>query len=97
VTRVVLSELAETDLTDIWVFVARNDLAAADRLIDQIHETSRMLAATPKAGRNRPELEPSVRSFVVGNYIVFYRVSPDGIEVARVLHGHRDLPSLFRR
>lgn len=55
-----------------------------------------MLAATPKAGRSRPELEPSMRSFVVGNYLVFYRVCPDGIEVARVLHGHRDLQSLLR-
>jgi plasmid stabilization system protein ParE len=34
-----------------------------------------MLAATPKAGRQRPELDPSIRSFVVGSYLIFYRES----------------------
>jgi toxin ParE1/3/4 len=97
VNQVVLSELAETDLTEIWIFVAQNDSAAADRLIDQIHKSCRMLAVTPRAGRERPELEPSIRSFVVGNYIIFYRASAHGIEIARVLHGRRDIGSQFRR
>jgi toxin ParE1/3/4 len=97
VNQAVLSELAEADLTDIWVIVAQYDPTAADHLIDQIHDACRILAATPKAGRKRADLEPSIRSFVVSSYIVFYRVRPDGIEVARVLHGHRDLQSLFRR
>ncbi len=95
-SEVVLSELAEADLTDIWVFVARDNATAADRLIDEIHEKCQFLANTPKAGRQRPELDPSIRAFAVGNYLIFYRESATGIEVARVLHGHRDIPSLFR-
>jgi toxin ParE1/3/4 len=51
------------------------DNAAADRLIDEIQQKCRMLAATPKAGRQRPELDPSIRSFVVGSYLIFYRES----------------------
>ncbi len=39
-SEVVLSELAEADLTDIWAFVSQADAEAADRLIDQIHEKS---------------------------------------------------------
>jgi toxin ParE1/3/4 len=27
------------------------------------------------------------------NYLIFYRVIPDGVEVLRVLHGARDIPS----
>ena len=95
-SEVVLSELAEADLTDIWVFVAQDNAAAADRLIDEIHEKCQFLGNTPKAGRQRPELDPSIRAFAVGNYLIFYRESATGIEVARVLHGHRDIPSLFR-
>lgn len=94
--EVVLSELAEADLADIWVFVAQDNAEAADRLLDQLHERCQFLAATPKAGRQRSELDPSIRSFALGNYVIFYRESANGIEVARVLHGRRDIPSLFR-
>jgi plasmid stabilization system protein ParE len=58
VSEVVLSELAEADLKDILVFVAQDNAAAADRLIDEIHQKCRMLAATPKAGRQRPGTGP---------------------------------------
>jgi toxin ParE1/3/4 len=96
VSEVILSELAEADLTDIWEFIAQDNSEAADRLIDEIHEKCQFLAATPRVGRQRPELDPSIRSFAVGNYMIFYRESTRGIEVARVLHGHRDIASLFR-
>lgn len=94
--KVVVSEIAETDLIDIWVDVARDDQAAADRLIEQIHKKFRLLAATPKMGRLRPELDESIRSFVVAQYVIFYRKRTKGIDVARVLHGHRDIQSVFR-
>ncbi|HLK86597.1 MAG TPA: type II toxin-antitoxin system RelE/ParE family toxin [Candidatus Binataceae bacterium] len=95
-SEVVLSELAAADLTDIWVFVAQGNTEAADRLLDQLHEKCQFLANSPKAGRPRLELDASIRSFAVGNYVIFYRESAKGIEVARVLHGRRDIPSLFR-
>lgn len=72
-SEVVLSELAETDLTDIWIFVAEDNTKAADRLLDQIYNKCHLLAGSPKAGRPRPELDPSVRSFAVDNYVIFYR------------------------
>lgn len=95
-SEVVLSELAEADLTDIWVFVAQDNAEAADRLLDQLHEKCQFLANSPKVGRQRSELDPSIRSFAVGSYVIFYREGDDGIEVARVLHGRRDISSLFR-
>lgn len=36
--RVVLSELAESDLTDIWVFIARDNPETADRFIDPVSQ-----------------------------------------------------------
>jgi plasmid stabilization system protein ParE len=35
------------------------------------------------------------RSSAVGNYVIFYRVREDGIEVVRVLHAARDIPEFF--
>ena len=49
----------------------------------------------PLMGRERPELSPGLRSLVSGRHVIFYRRMPDGIEVARVLDGARDLPPLF--
>lgn len=47
-SEVVLSELAETDLTDIWIFVAQDNTKAADRLLDQIYDKCHLLAARPR-------------------------------------------------
>lgn len=40
-------------------------------------------------GRLRPELGSGVRSFVVENYVIYYR-HEDDVLIARVLHGRRD-------
>jgi toxin ParE1/3/4 len=96
VSQVVLSELAEADLIDIWVFIAQDSVEAADRLIDQIHEKCRLVANSPRMGRRRSELGSSIRSFALANYVILYRPGANGMEVARVLHGRRDIRSLFR-
>jgi toxin ParE1/3/4 len=49
----------------------------------------------PELGRKRDELSPRLRSFPVKNYIIFYRRMASGVEIARILHGARDLPTLF--
>ena len=37
---------------------------------------------------------PGCRSFSVGNYVIFFRPIDDGIEIARVIHGSRDMRNL---
>ena len=94
--EVVLSELAESDLAGIWAFVAQDDRVAADSLIEKVLGQFERLAVTPKAGRKRPELGASIRSLAVGSYVIFYREGRSTIEVARVLHGRRDIRAIFR-
>lgn len=62
-------------------------------MLDRIGAVIDMPAHNPKAGRARPELAPSLRSFPAGNYIVFYLPIPNGIEVVRVLSGYLDIAS----
>jgi toxin ParE1/3/4 len=45
----------------------------------------------PLIGRARPELAADLRSFPVGNYVLFYRPIADGVELVRALSGHRDI------
>lgn len=51
--------------------------------------------AIPLIGISREELHPSLRSFPVGKYLIFYRLVPEGIEVIRVLHGMMDIDACF--
>jgi toxin ParE1/3/4 len=90
-----LSEQADQDLLEIAYYIALDSVDAADRFIERIHNRLELLAESPFMGRQRDELAPSLRSFAVGKYVIFYRPSQDGIEVIRVLHGARDIDSLF--
>lgn len=55
-----------------------------------------MLARAPLLGRSRDEFAEGLRSFPLGNYVVFYLPRPAGITVVRVLSGFRNLPELFQ-
>ena len=39
---------------------------------------------------------PGLRSLAYGRYVIFYRAIEDGAEIARVLHGARDLRRIMR-
>ena len=85
------SPQAEIDLFAIWDFIAADSVRSADALLERIEATFDMLADTPFAGRARGDLVKNLRSFPVGNYIIFYFPIVDGIQVARVIHGRRDI------
>jgi len=85
------SPQAEIDITAIWNFIAADSVRAADAVIGRIEQTFDMLADAPFAGRSRDELRSNLRSFPVGNYIIFYVPLPDGVEVVRVMHGRQDI------
>lgn len=95
------SRAAEQDLVDIWLFIAKHDSAAANRVLDFIEERLQRLAITPTIGHSRNDLWPNALCFPVFKsnwrmrYMVFYRMIPDGIEVARILEGHRNIANIF--
>jgi toxin ParE1/3/4 len=78
-----------------WLYIAENNILAADRFLDILQERFVLLAGQPLLGRARPELAPNLRSLRIGNYVIFYRPIDDGIEVARVLHGACDIEVIF--
>lgn len=87
---------ASADLEDIGDYIANDSQEAAERFIEKITNTCRMLAAHPLSGRARDELLANMRSFPVGNHVIFYDVQPDGVQILRVLHGSRDLRAIFK-
>ena len=86
---------AEQDLEDIWLFVAQDDPAAADRWLDTLENKIRLLAENPLMGPARPDIARELRYHPVGNYLLLYRIVAGGIELVRVVHGARDLLNLL--
>jgi toxin ParE1/3/4 len=86
-----LSELAEGDLAEIWVAIARDDIETADRFLDEFHDRAQRLAEQPFIGVARHDLGKEVRSLPHGAYLVIYRPTSFGVGIARVVHGARDL------
>ena len=93
-TRVFRTRLARQDLIDIWRYVARDNLLAADSLLDRIDEACRSLADNPQLGPARADIRPGMRYCVVERYVILYRAIEGGVEVVRVVHGARDLFNL---
>jgi toxin ParE1/3/4 len=95
--RITRSALAEFDLAEIYHYIGveNHSPRAADRLLDSIEATLKLLAASPNMGERRPEFGADVRIFTCGSYVLFFVPIEDGIHLLRVLHGRRDFPSLF--
>jgi toxin ParE1/3/4 len=89
---------SRTDVVEIVLRIRRVNAKAARKLLLAIDDTITLLSQFPGIGPKRQELGDAVRSFPVAkytDYLIFYRVLDDGIEVIRVLHGARNLPQLF--
>jgi toxin ParE1/3/4 len=79
--RVLRTERARVDHLQIWTYIADDNMSAADRMLDRIDATCQLLSQQPLMGQARPELADGLRSFSVGNYVVYFLPLRDGIEV----------------
>ena len=87
---------ARADLTAIWLYIAQDNLPAADRLIAEIDRTLSLLARFPLMGEAVDHLRAGVRRSLVGNYQLFYGPTADGIRLLRVYHAARRIEDLFK-
>lgn len=90
-----LSQQAEQDLEDIWVYLAQQDELLADKQIGEILNRLPMLAQFPDMGRRRDDLITGIRMFPVKSYIIFYTKAADIVEFIRILHQARDIEGQF--
>ena len=93
--KVLRTSLAEQDLYDIWSYVARDNLAAADRLLARIDEAFATLLRNPELGERMDRFRVGLRAWSVATYVIYYRPIDAGIEVYRVLHSARRAEDLL--
>jgi toxin ParE1/3/4 len=90
---------AEVDVDEAAIFIARNNLTAALKFYDAVDQTFRQIREHPnrwpRYELEHPDLanlhKRSIPKF--DNYLIFYRIVTDVVEIIRVLHGARDIPS----
>ena len=94
-TVILISSKAKEDLEIINDRIAYSNIQAANQLLDKILGKFEILASFPNMGKNRNELIMGWRSFPVEDYLIFYFPLENGIEIARVVRGYRDLDAMF--
>lgn len=91
---------AQADMEQIFEYIAfelKNPSAAVGQITDFQNALENVCAfpeSCPCTG-NEYVKERSLRKLIVNNYIVFYRVKGDEIQVVRVLYGMRDFASIL--
>jgi len=92
--QLVVSDRAEADLREIWVYSFRTfGEAQADRYLDELDAGLRECGAEPDRGTSRQEIRIGYWSRLIRRHVAFYTFTDDEVLVQRVLHGSMD-PSL---
>jgi toxin ParE1/3/4 len=76
------------DVREAWDYIAADNEAAADRVVERLNAAAELLDEHPFIGHTG--LEPATREFVVARtpYLLVYREP----EILRVIHGKQDWP-----
>ena len=64
-------------------------------MLDEIQKRFLLLARFNEMGVLREDLAAGLRGFPVDQYLIFYRLAKQGIEIVRVLPGKADLKRFF--
>lgn len=93
-----LAPAAEASLDHIWYYIAAEsgNMDIADRLVDSIASRFLLLAGHPYVGRRRDDIRPGLRSFPVGEYVIFYRIAArKSVVILDAMRGSRNIEVLL--
>ncbi len=89
--RFELSEEADLDLTDIYVYTYKQfSPAQAESYLKNLDEIFHFLADYPRVGRNMGLDHPGYFRYEHASHVIFYKHQSTGIFVVRVLHQSMD-------
>lgn len=87
----ILSRRARNDFRDVEVYTlerwGEQQWAEYEEALAQAFDT---IEEYPDLGRQRPELGTNLRSYVVREHVIYYRVSDTSVLVLRIRHGRTD-------
>jgi toxin ParE1/3/4 len=94
--KVVVTNEAKADLLDIGEFIRTHNPSRAITFVNELLDRCTALADMPRAYPLVPRYEcHGIRRCVHRNYLIFYRVIEDRVEVIHILHGARNYEALL--
>ncbi len=89
--KVRISRRASTDLEEIADRIALDDPVQAERFVNALLKRGFSLGRHPRRFPCVGTIsgEP-IYKLGWHDYVLLYRISPDGVEIARIVHGRRD-------
>ena len=91
---------AVEDLFEIWSYIAGDTVDAANRVENAILAACSFLAANPLSGSAREDLTAlPLRFWVVQpfrNYWIVYDPATKPLQIIRIIHAARNIPSMLR-
>ena len=90
-----VSDEAQRDLAGIAQHIAQDDPARTFSLIDELTAKFRLVAERPLSFPAREDWHPDLRSALHRPYVIVFRIGDDHVDIVRVFHGARDIPTLL--
>ena len=92
--KILWTESAISQLTDIYEFIAKDSPQYALRMVDRITARSKQIQLFPELSQVVPEYNrDDIREMIEGPYRVIYRTESGRAIVLAVIHGARLLPA----
>lgn len=89
--KIIFAREAIEDLVAVGEYIAASNPKGAASVIAELEEKSLDLARTPYAfERLHHGADREIRRRRSGNYLIFYEIGKDRIEILHILHGARD-------
>ena len=92
---------ADRDVDELGAYISRDSTDSALRFFESVAATYDLILEAPGSWPIY-ELAPSRlvdlrkrAALNFPNYLIFYRIDADMVEIVRVVHGARDIPSLL--
>lgn len=93
------TEVALADLEELLDFIAQDEPAASEAVLDRLSQAAQRMVQHPKRGRVVPELArfelQLYRELIVRPWRIIYRVGRGRVLVLALLDGRRDLEQLL--
>jgi len=90
-----ITPAAQADMDAIGEFIRPDNPVRAESFIEELAARIETIAERPLSFPACPDLGPGLRSALHGNYLIVFLFDNDEVVIARVVHGARDIESLF--
>ncbi|MDT3675278.1 type II toxin-antitoxin system RelE/ParE family toxin [Microcystis wesenbergii] len=91
----IISTEAIRDMEQILDYLANTNISTGEKFLEEFSKKCRYLSQFPLMGRSYREIRPYLRGLPMKNYIIFYPLTEQGLEIMPFIKGERDLEAFF--